>query len=701
MARYRLPGLAVGVIEDGEIVYVRTAGELVAGSGQPITPDTLFKIASNSKAMTASVLARLVDAGKLRWDDPVVKHLPQFRMHDPWVTREMQVRDLLIHNSGLPQGGGDLMLWPEPNRYTRADIIAGLAHIKPAYSFRSGYAYDNLLYVVAGEVAAAAGGASYEELVRREIFAPLGLSRCRVGAFDRNEVGDVAQPHAYRDGRAVVANADDALVPAITSAAAGGIRCSLGDMLQWARNWLLPDTRQPAWLSPVQRSEMWQPRTPMPISARRRAWDNTHAYAYGYGFRMADVDGAWTVSHTGTLSGMYSVMTLLPDKRSGFVVLMNGDGDEARTVLNEVLVKHFTAPGQAGTVVEYAARIAAEPASPDSKPVPDTSSRVPATAADLAGRLGTWRDPWFGEAALCARDDTVRFTAAKSPELQGQVVRVGQRYLIDWDGDDLDAWLDFAGSGDASAMTLAKSDPDGDFSYDYEDLAFRRVGGCNSTGVSSAKTPAEADLVDITTLVPDAALDIRYAGSDNFVGVPIDGYNAPKCYLRTAAAQALQRVEEALRKDSLRLKLFDCYRPARAVQHFVRWAEDLADQRTKPRYYPNLDKRTLLGDYIAPVSGHSRGATVDLTLLRCTADDRCEPLDMGTDFDFFDLRANTDTPGITAQQRANRMRLQGAMSAQGFRNYPQEWWHYTLAPQLAPEHAPEPGAAVIHDVPVE
>ena len=339
---------------------------------------------------------------------------------------------------------------------------------------------------------------------------------------------------------------------------------------------------------------MWLPRTPMPISARRRAWDNTHAYAYGYGFRMADVDGVWTVSHTGTLSGMYSVMTLLPDKRSGFVVLMNGDGDEARTVLNEVLVKHFTAPGQGGTVNEYAARIAAEPASSSSKAPPDTSSRVAATATELAGRLGKWRDPWFGDVTLCVHEDKVRFTSAKSPELQGQVVRVGQRYLIDWDGDDLDAWLDFAGGGDASKMTLAKSDPDGDFSYDYEDLAFGRVGDCDSTAVSAARTPAEADLVDITSLVPDIALDIRYAGSDNFVGVPIDGYNAPKCYLRTAAAHALQRVEESLRRENLRLKLFDCYRPARAVRHFVRWAGDLADQGTKLRYYPNLDKRRCL-----------------------------------------------------------------------------------------------------------
>jgi D-alanyl-D-alanine dipeptidase/CubicO group peptidase (beta-lactamase class C family) len=604
----------------------------------------------------------------------------------------MQVRDLLIHNSGLPQGGGDLMLWPEPNHYTRADIIAGLAHIKPAYSFRSGYAYDNLLYVVAGEVAAAAGGASYEELVRREIFEPLGLSRCRVGAFDRGAVGNVAQPHAYRDGRAVVTNADGAQVPAITSAAAGGIRCSLGDMLQWARNWLLPDARRPAWLSQEQRREMWLPRTPMPISARRRAWDNTHAYAYGYGFRMADVDGIWTVSHTGTLSGMYSVMTLLPDRRSGFVVLMNGDGDEARTVLNEVLVKHFTAPGQGGTVAEYAARIAAEPVSASRLVPADTSSRVPATTKELADRLGNWRDPWFGAVTLCERDGAVRFSAVKSPELRGRVVRVGQRYLIDWDSDDLEAWLDFTGNDGAAVMSLAKTDPAGDFSYDYEDLAFRREGDCMSTEVSTATTPAEADLIDVATLVPDIALDIRYAGSDNFVGVPIDGYNAPKCYLRTAAAQALQRVEAGLRKDGLRLQLFDCYRPVRAVRHFVRWAGDLDDQRTKPRFYPDLDKRVLLGDYIAPVSGHSRGATVDLGLLQCEGD-RCTPLDMGTAFDFFDQRAHTDAPGISAAQHANRERLKAAMLAQGFKNYPHEWWHYTLAPLPVP--------SLLHDVPVE
>lgn len=212
--------------------------------------------------------------------------------------------------------------------------------------------------------------------------------------------------------------------------------------------------------------------------------------------------------------------------------------------------------------------------------------------------------------------------------------------------------------------------------------------------LSPARTAAEADLVDIRTLVPDIAEDIKYAGRDNFVGSTVDGYLAPKCMLKRPVAQALARVEHALRARHMRLKLWDCYRPARAVAHFVRWAHDLSDQRTKPAHYPKLDKRVLLGDYIAPVSGHSRGATMDLTLQQCDARDRqCTPLDMGTPFDFFDVRAHTETADVTPAQHANRLRLREAMEREGFKNYPLEWWHYTWANEPTPQ--------TIYDVPVK
>ncbi len=486
MQRYQLPGLALGVIHDGKVIYTRTAGELVAGSGEKIDNDTLFKIASNSKAMTTGVLARLVEAGKLQWTDPVTKYLPQFRMNDPWVTQNMQVRDLLIHNSGLRQGAGDLMFWPEPTLFTRADIIAGLAHLKPQHSFRSRYDYDNLMYVVAGEVAAAAAGVSYEDLVRREIFSPLGMTRCQVGEWNAEEVGNVAQPHMRKDDSNVVIRRDEGTVPAIASAAAGGIRCSLNDMLTWMLMWLDPQLNSStgtAWLSTAQRDTLWSAHMPMPLSQRQRAWDGSRFNAYGYGWRISDVDGVLRIAHTGTLAGMYSAVNLFPEKNGGFVLLINGEGSDARTVLNSVLARQFSSPDRAQPVSWYADQLVREREQrPAGNRAPDTSART-TVAPDPATRwLGIYRDPWFGEASICARGDFIEFASAKSPYLQGKLMQVGDRMLVDWHDDSVDAeaWLDFTPGQRAGSMTLAMSkvDPDADFSYDYEDLAFERIGKC-------------------------------------------------------------------------------------------------------------------------------------------------------------------------------------------------------------------------------
>ena len=484
MGRYRLPGLAIGVVEDGVVTYERTAGELVVGEGTAITPDSVFKIASNTKSMTTALLARLVDAGKLRWDDPVTRHLPGFRMHEDWVTREMQVRDLLIHNSGLRAGAGDLMLWPEPNTFTRGDILHGLRYLKPVHSFRSRYDYDNLLYIVAGEVAAAAGGAPYETLLRREVFAPLGLSRCQIGDWSRDAIGDVAQPHVQRDGRNVAVRRDGAQIAAATMDPAGGVRCSLRDMTAWIGAWLDPGRAGAdgkPWLSPQQREELWRPQMAMTVSKRQREWSRTHFAAYGYGWRLSDADGLLKVSHTGTLMGMYSLVTLLPERRSGFVVLINGDAGQARSVLDQVLSERYTAPARARPVAYYADTLEREAQAPAAKRAPDTSKRMAIPASALRDRLGVYRDPWFGEASVCARDDGVEFAARKSPLLAGKIVSVGERLLLDWTADEVDAeaWLDFAAAADgAVTLTLAKVDPDADFSYDYEDLAFARVGDC-------------------------------------------------------------------------------------------------------------------------------------------------------------------------------------------------------------------------------
>jgi D-alanyl-D-alanine dipeptidase len=189
--------------------------------------------------------------------------------------------------------------------------------------------------------------------------------------------------------------------------------------------------------------------------------------------------------------------------------------------------------------------------------------------------------------------------------------------------------------------------------------------------------------VDAATLVPGLIVDMRYAGSHNFVGRPIDGYAAPRCLLTQAAAAALAEVARDLAPRGLVLKVFDCYRPTRAVANFVRWARDLADVAGKKEFYPDVDKRTLFSaGYISSRSGHSRGSTVDLTLARADGNE----LDMGTRFDFFSPRSWPADAGVSGEAKANRAVLSAAMRRRGFRPYDKEWWHFTLS------HEPFPGS---------
>lgn len=217
-------------------------------------------------------------------------------------------------------------------------------------------------------------------------------------------------------------------------------------------------------------------------------------------------------------------------------------------------------------------------------------------------------------------------------------------------------------------------------------LAAPAVVSAQPVHIALVRTAEQAGLVDITTLAPDIKLDMRYAGANNFTGRPVPGYEAPKCFLLRPAAKALAEVEADLRASGYGLQLFDCYRPAQSVRAFVDWANDPLEQSRKAQQYPSLDKPALLGGYIAETSGHSRGATVDLGLLDCRSDP-CSVVDMGTDFDFFGPRAHTNAPDITPTKYRNRQTLLQAMQRQGFANYPQEWWHFTLTPEPSPTTA--------------
>jgi len=190
-----------------------------------------------------------------------------------------------------------------------------------------------------------------------------------------------------------------------------------------------------------------------------------------------------------------------------------------------------------------------------------------------------------------------------------------------------------------------------------------------------------ASFINAATIVPGLIVDMRYAGAHNFVGRPIDGYDAPRCLLTASAAAALANVARDLAPRGLVLKVFDCYRPTRAVADFMRWAHDRGDIAGKAEFYPEIDKRTLFREgYISARSGHSRGSTVDLTLAEANG----RELDMGTLFDFFSPRSGPAAAGTMATAKANRAMLAAAMRSQGFRPYRKEWWHFTLAREPFP-----------------
>lgn len=214
------------------------------------------------------------------------------------------------------------------------------------------------------------------------------------------------------------------------------------------------------------------------------------------------------------------------------------------------------------------------------------------------------------------------------------------------------------------------------------------LAGCGGGGAPREPAPPPGPpLVAIAELDPTIVEEIRYAGSDNFVGAPIDGYEAPRCLLVEPAARALVAVQADLRAVGMSLQVFDCYRPTRAVAHFLRWVAS-GDERTKEGFYPRVPRQELVArGYIAPKSAHSRGAAVDVTLVTLDSWGGAAPLDMGTPHDFFDERSRGDSTEVSAEARENRRRLREAMARRGFQPLPEEWWHFTFQPEPYPDRA--------------
>jgi CubicO group peptidase (beta-lactamase class C family) len=326
---WQVPGLAISVVKDGRVVFAKGYGARELGRPAPADTQTLFAIGSTTKAMTAAALAMLVDEGKVRWDDPVTRYLPWFQTGDPYVTRELTVRDLLTHRGGL--GNADY-LWYE-SEIPAAEVRRRVRFLRPAYSLRSGFIYQNIMYAVAGDVVEAASGMSWDEFVRRRIFGPLGMGRTVTTLRETQTRDNVASPHDRVDGTIrTIRNASvDPVAPA------GSIWSSVADMAKWMRFML--DTARTAdgrqLLKPATWTELLKPQTivtPQGFYPTARL-TRPHWTTYALGWFQHDYKGRAVSFHTGSIDGMVAIIGLIPDERLGVYVLANLDHAEVRHAL--------------------------------------------------------------------------------------------------------------------------------------------------------------------------------------------------------------------------------------------------------------------------------------------------------------------------------------------------------------------------------
>ncbi|MEO8112846.1 MAG: serine hydrolase [Phenylobacterium sp.] len=475
--RFVVPGMAVAIVKDGKVLFAKGYGIREAGKPGKVDADTLFGIGSNTKAFTAAALAMLVDEGKLGWDDKVIDHLPGFRLYDPYVTRELTVRDLLTHRSGLGLGSGDLMLFPATD-FKRSEVIHNLRYLPPASSFRSKFAYDNLLYIVAGDLVPAITGVSWETFVKTRILDRLGTG-C-ASTFSEIPAGQaVALPHAVVDGKLTVVTPD----PSTAYDPAGSIQCNATGMARWMAAQLAEGrlAEGPPLFSKAQHDQMWTPQTivgPLPASA---ATTRTHFRNYGLGWFIEDYEGQLRVSHTGGLIGMVSAVTLLPEQKVGIVVLTNQQSS-GRTAMMQSLLDAFTGkPGSdsIAKVGDMEAEYWKRAATADQAAEAAIQAAGGRAFLPLEAYAGVYHDIWRGDVTVEKRGDKLRMAFSRTSGMQGDMqVMKGNVFVVRWDDRTLraDALVNFRTGldGAVSGMTMAPLSPTTDFSFDYQDLDFTR-----------------------------------------------------------------------------------------------------------------------------------------------------------------------------------------------------------------------------------
>jgi CubicO group peptidase (beta-lactamase class C family) len=485
MKTFQVPGVAVAIVKDNRVVMSQGFGVIEHGKSAKVTPDTLFGIASNTKAMTAALLAGLVDEGKLTWQTKVIDVIPEFQMPNAYVTREFTIIDLLAHNSGLGLGAGDLMIWPHTT-LTNADVIKGLKYLPEVSSFRSEFAYDNLMYIIAGEVIARVTGQTWKNVIQSRIFTPLGMSNTRATySLIENENSNVAKAHVPLKGELNVVGGN--FLEKFSSA--GSVASSVNDMSFWLKAQLnegaygkkiegnTVDKQSSRLFSAVQSRAMWKPRTLLSVSSTATEQDKTHFSAYGLGWFMKDYHGVKLIHHSGGILGMVSKVVLVPEENLGMVILTNQQSGSAfNAIYHQILNEYLELPEKDWTAYYHKKqekRVAKEKAR--LAKAADIVNKNSAHSLVLRDYAKTYVDNWYGEIDISYKNNKLHMQFSNTPELKGTLEHYQHNtFIVRWHDRTLeaDAFVNFNlnEEGGINYVTMKAVSRATDFSFDFHDL---------------------------------------------------------------------------------------------------------------------------------------------------------------------------------------------------------------------------------------
>ena len=488
MKQQGVPGAAVAIVENGKVTLARGYGRKRIDSTDPVGADTLFQIGSTTKAFTAAALAILVDEGRIRWNDPVIDHLPGFRMYDPWVTREITIRDLLVHRSGLGRGQGDLLYVPATS-LSRAETVRRLRYLKPATSFRSAFAYDNILYIVAGELIEAVSGQRWEDFVRDRLLRPIGMATSVTNDVDRLVAADRAFPHGrigeIRGTGPQQAFDENSAALGANSAPAGAIAAGANDLARWLQVQLsggrLPGSDQRLY-SEANGREMWQPVVPMPVTPLPEPLAALMPEFRGYalGWVAQDYRGHRILQHGGATLGFITIVVLVPEKNVGFAIVTNAEELAFVPGLQYELLDHYLGQEKKDWPKAFA-KFFAERSAAGLEAVRKAATERPPSQPSLpfAAYAGRFSDPWYGPIEIREVAGRLSIDFLQSPGMTGPLEHWAfDTFVARWPNPLTEpAFVTFSldAAGKPARIMMKAVSPGADFSFDYHDLEFTPV----------------------------------------------------------------------------------------------------------------------------------------------------------------------------------------------------------------------------------